>query len=91
MDNYFLIIGKTKDGKKFRPSDWTERLACTYAMFASNKTVIYHPMIRPTVTVDGTTALMIAKDLEIEIPNAYIHVMKFAADNNLRVEQYAKD
>ena len=40
-----LIVGQTKEGKKFRPSDWAERLYYTVASYGKNGRVIFNPLV----------------------------------------------
>jgi hypothetical protein len=42
----FTILGLTTAGKKFRPSDWTCRLAGPYGTVEQN-VVRYHPDVQP--------------------------------------------
>jgi hypothetical protein len=42
----FTILGVTHSGKKFRPSDWTCRLAGPYGKVEQN-VVRYHPDVQP--------------------------------------------
>lgn len=39
----FVIIGLTRSGKRFRPSDWAERLAGVMAQFGGEPPVRYSP------------------------------------------------
>ena len=41
-----LIVGQTKEGKKFRPSDWAERLYYTVASYGKNGRVIFNPLVK---------------------------------------------
>ena len=40
-----LIMGHTKEGKKFRPSDWAERLYYTVAEYGRNGRIIFNPLV----------------------------------------------
>ena len=40
-----LIMGQTKEGKKFRPSDWAERLYYTVAEYKKNGRITFNPLV----------------------------------------------
>ena len=80
----FIIVGLTSDGRKFRPSDWAERLCGVLSAFGAEKRMTYSPYVGPghyngekAVFVDGTLY-----DVE---PMAYRFVMNFAVDNDLQL------
>jgi hypothetical protein len=59
-----FIFGITKNGNKFRPSDWVERIATVFASFDANHRLRYDPKVRPVcydelpcLFVDGTLAI----------------------------------
>ena len=41
----FIIVGLTLDGKKFRPSDWAERLCGIMSAFGADHRMSYLPYI----------------------------------------------
>jgi hypothetical protein len=53
----FTILGVTRSGKKFRPSDWTCRLAGPYGKVDRN-VVRYHPDVQP-IFRDGNVGLQV--------------------------------
>jgi hypothetical protein len=80
----YIIVGLTNDGKKFRPSDWAERLACVFSTFGPDKRLKYSPHVTPgnynrekVVFLDGRLY-----DLD---PKAYRFALNFAKDNNLQL------
>lgn len=80
----FIIVGLTSEGRKFRPSDWAERLCGVLSAFGAEKRMTYSPYIGPghynnekAVFVDGALY-----DIE---PMAYRFVMNFATDNDLQI------
>lgn len=86
----FFILGLTNDGKRFRPSDWAERLCGVMSCFrppgsgGPNAHLKYSPYVRPTL-LNGTKAVVVHEDLRKIEPLAYHFVLDFAKDNNLQV------
>lgn len=80
-----VITGVQENGKKFRPSDWTERLSSTLASFQVDHRLRYSPGVQPCV-LDGERCLVVARWLEATDPAAYEYVMGFARANQLRIQ-----
>lgn len=85
-DDLLVIEGKSSDNRRFRPSDWSERLASNFARFGSDHRLIYSPQIYPVV-IDGIPCLMVAKHLERSDPEAFTFLMQFATSNNLCIRE----
>jgi hypothetical protein len=82
--NEFVIVGLTRDGNPFRPSDWAERLCGIMAQFGSDNRMRYSPYVYPVV-VDGVRCVLVdARLLEVE-PLAYRFLQNFARENELVV------
>ncbi len=82
----FVIVGITQEGKKFRPSDWADRLCGIMSAFGADHRMTYSAYVRPGNTDKGErTVIVNARLYDIE-PLAYRFLVHFAADNNLRVE-----
>ena len=88
-----LIKGITRDGRRFRPSDWAERLAGVMSQFrpggaASNpgRYLGYSPWCVPTAA-DGVKCVIVSTVLREREPMAWDFVMNFARDNDLQVSQ----
>lgn len=80
----FIIVGLTITGKKFRPSDWAERLCGVLSVFGAEKRMRYSPYVGPR-TYKGEKAVFVDGRLyEIE-PMAYRFVLHFAEDNDLQL------
>jgi hypothetical protein len=86
-----LIKGITRDGRRFRPSDWAERLAGVMSQFrpggagnALGRYLGYSPWCVPTV-VDGVKCVVVNTLLRGYQPMAWDFVMNFARDNDLQV------
>jgi hypothetical protein len=85
----FIITGITRDGHRFRPSDWAERLAGAMSSFRPEGTAIgraaflgYSPLCVPR-SVDGVSSVIVDETLrEVELM-AWDFVMNFARDNHL--------
>ena len=86
----FFIMGVTRDGKSFRPSDWAERLCGVLACFrpegsgGRNAHLKYSPFVRPSV-LNGVKSVVVDEALRKLEPLAYHFVMDFARDNDLQV------
>jgi hypothetical protein len=79
-----IIKGVTTAGRKFRPSDWAERLSSVMSTFGADNRVSYSPYVRP-VTIDGISCVVVSKKLQEVDQRAYQFVMGFAQDNDLTV------
>lgn len=79
-----FIIGQTRAGQPFRPSDWVDRMAGLFATFGRDKKLRYSPWIHPA-TLDGTRGLWLEAGLRGRDPSAYEFVMAFADRHQLAV------
>lgn len=80
----FIIVGLTKEGRKFRPSDWAERLCGVMSAFGAERKMKYSPYVGPC-DHDGQKAVFVDGRLgEIE-PMAYRFMLNFAQDNDLQI------
>ncbi|MQY50517.1 DUF3579 domain-containing protein [Rhodocyclus tenuis] len=80
----FVIVGQTLAGKRFRPSDWAERLCGVLSGFGAGKRVQYSPYVGPG-DYEGHKAVFVDGRLYDFEPMAYRFVLHFARDNELRV------
>ncbi|RMX06684.1 DUF3579 domain-containing protein [Corticibacter populi] len=83
-----FILGKTHQGKTFRPSDWSERLAGVMSSFRPagsrpSSHLVYSPWCVPTV-IDGVKCVVVNTALREQEPMAWSFVMNFARDNDLQ-------
>jgi hypothetical protein len=86
-----FILGLTRDGKTFRPSDWAERLAGVMSPFRPGGAqpgshLSYSPWCIPTL-VDGVKAVVVNSELRDYDVMAWDFVLNFAKDNNLEVTE----
>ncbi|AIL32767.1 DUF3579 domain-containing protein [Basilea psittacipulmonis] len=85
---YFIINGLTKEGKKFRPSDWAQRLAGVLSCFTPDPTVVgrqiaYSEYVTPNV-IDGISCVVIENKLRDVSPLAWKFIVDFAESNSLQ-------
>jgi len=80
----FVIVGMTRDGKAFRPSDWAERLCGVMSAFGGDQRMMYSPFVHP-ITAGGVRCVVVDQRLESIEPMAYRFLLNFAKDNELRV------
>jgi hypothetical protein len=86
----FLILGTTRDGKVFRPSDWAERLCGIMSQFRPDSAgpqahLSYSPYVIPSVRDEVRCVRVDGRLNEIE-PLAYNFVVGFCDDNGLKTE-----
>lgn len=82
----FIIIGVTREGKTFRPSDWADRLCGIMSAFGADNRMMYSPYVRPGCTLKGEKTVVVdARLYDIE-PLAFKFMVNFANDNNLKME-----
>ncbi|MDB5873943.1 MAG: hypothetical protein JWQ07_3385 [Ramlibacter sp.] len=86
-----FILGLTREGKTFRPSDWAERLAGVMSSFRPGgpqpgSHLSYSPWCIPTL-IDGVKAVVVHSDLRDHDVMAWDFVINFARDNNLQVTE----
>lgn len=89
-----FIQGITKTGKRFRPSDWAERLCCSVSCFKPegysdrgnklNMCSIYSPYAVPKI-IDGVPYVVIDERIGEINPMALSFLINFADDNDLPI------
>jgi hypothetical protein len=89
----YTIRGITTEGRTFRPSDWSERLAGAMSSFRPGgggggggigAYIGYSPYCVPQV-IDGVKCVLVNEALRGIEPMAWDFVMNFARDNHLTV------
>ena len=78
-----IIHGVTKEGSRFRPSDWAERLGGQLCSVV-NRRLKYSPLLRPGV-VDGNKCVLVCPSLKRSNRIMFHTVIKFARQNHLKV------
>lgn len=80
-----LITGYTKEGKRFRPSDWAERLYYTVAEYEKNGKVVFNPLVNINQE-DKTKCFVINTTLKNKNPMIYDFLIDFAINNKLEIQ-----
>jgi hypothetical protein len=77
-----IIRGVTNDGRKFRPSDWSERLYYAVAGYGPNRQVTFNPLVRIVVKGDSK-CIVVDLRLQEDDPMIFDFLVGFARDNDL--------
>jgi hypothetical protein len=80
----FIIVGLTTQGRKFRPSDWAERLCGVMSAFGAERRMKYSPYVGPG-DYNGEKAVFVDGRLGEVEPMAYRFMLNFAQDNDLQI------
>ena len=78
-----IIESVRQDGRKFRPSDWIERLSANMGTFGRDHRLHYDTRVVPCM-VNGEKCLVVDPELKSKNPEAYEFIMNFAESNGLR-------
>lgn len=81
----YIIQGYTEDGRKFRPSDWIDRIASMMGSYSQQR-LVYSDLLHPEL-YEGEKCLIIDTELEIKNPGMFQYVMHFVKSNGLRMTQ----
>lgn len=87
----FVIVGVTREGKKFRPSDWADRLCGIMSAFGADHRMTYSPYVRPGCNLKGDKTVVVDSRLYAVEPLAYKFLVNFANDNALQMERLDDD
>ncbi|WP_373018849.1 DUF3579 domain-containing protein [Thiomicrorhabdus sp.] len=80
----YIIQGYTEEGRKFRPSDWIDRIASMMASYGSSHRLVFSDLLHPEL-YDGEKCLIIDTELEIKNPIMFQYVMNFVKSNKLKM------
>jgi hypothetical protein len=84
LSSDLVIVGLTRDGQTFRPSDWAERLCGAMSVFGDDERLRYSEHVQPTFR-NGVRCVVVGKALaEIE-PRLFRFFVAFARENDLVV------
>ena len=64
-DKKIIVEGITEAGRKFRPSDWAERMSGALSTFGRDHRIQYSPMLQP-MTLNGIKCIVL--DRHIALP-----------------------
>lgn len=89
------ILGLTRSGKTFRPSDWAERLAGVMSQFRPGgpqpgSHLRYSPWCVPT-SIGNVKCVIVHSDLRDYEVMAWDFCLNFAKDNELQVSEVRPD
>ncbi|MCP5266051.1 MAG: DUF3579 domain-containing protein [Burkholderiaceae bacterium] len=88
----FLILGLTQEGRRFRPSDWTDRLCGVMSSYRPKgmpqDRLSYSPYVMPTMH-EGAKCVRVDARIHGLEPMAYHFLRGFAHDNALQVVEVA--
>ncbi|MDQ7073354.1 MAG: DUF3579 domain-containing protein [Gammaproteobacteria bacterium] len=79
-----IILGLTKEGNKFRPSDWAERLCGAVATYGAGRRIIFHPNVK-LASHQGIKCVVVDAVLEDNDEMLFEFLMDFAEENNLQI------
>lgn len=85
-----VIESVNVDGKKFRPSDWIERISTSLATFGPDHRLHYSKTAQPKV-INGEKCLVVDTALHEKDPAAFEYILNFAKSNRLRVHEECVD
>ena len=94
-DKRIVILGVTSEGRKFRPSNWAERLAGVLSQFRPRPLrqgdhISYSPWCMPGIDGDAR-CLVLHPQLQERFPEAWAYVEQFARENDLQVHERATE
>ena len=90
-----IVEGLTEDGRRFRPSDWIERLIDAVSVYGADRRRVHAPFTGPdrrrsqipflqAQMLDGTKCLLVDGRLRAANPQAYAYLIEFVRGNRLR-------
>jgi hypothetical protein len=85
-DDRWLIESVLNTGERFRPSDWIERISASLASFGADHRLHYSSEVQPCI-IEGKKCLLVRKGLRQKNPDVYAHIMHFAEQNNLKIQE----
>jgi hypothetical protein len=74
----------TTNGRKFRPSDWAERMSGMLSTFGRDQRIRYSPLLYP-MTVNGVKCISIDPDLQKCHPEMFTYILQWAESNRLNI------
>lgn len=86
---YILIKGVSHDGRKFRPSDWVDRLMGSISVYAKQETEQHDEIIECLCMTerDGFRGIVLDERIAELAPQIHNFVIGFANNNGLVIEK----
>lgn len=81
-----IIQGITAEGKKFRPSDWAERMSGMLSTFGDDHRIHYSHRLRP-ISHNGNKCIALDTSIRDSHPAIYRQIMDFAVRNDLVITE----
>jgi hypothetical protein len=85
-----IIEGMTHDGRKFRPSDWAERMSGSLSTFGRDHRIQYSPMLQP-LTLNGVKCIALDPRMKECCPEMFSYITGWANNNNLVITEIGLD
>ncbi len=82
----FVVESVAEDGRRFRPSDWIERISTMLATFGPDNRLQYANAVRPQI-IDGQKCLVVDQKLKDQNPDVYEYILEFVRVNGLRIHE----
>jgi Protein of unknown function (DUF3579) len=79
-----VILGISRDGQTFRPSDWADRLCGAMSMFGQDEKLQYSEHVQPGYR-NGVRCVVVGKALADIEPRLFRFFVSFARENELVV------
>ena len=86
QSDMLVIESVREDGRKFRPSDWIERISANMGTFGPDHRLHYSPNVQPKM-IAGEKCLVVNQVLQQQDPDAYGYIIRFAKSNGLRCHE----
>ncbi|QKT04934.1 DUF3579 domain-containing protein [Ectothiorhodospiraceae bacterium 2226] len=83
-NNKIIIEGITTEGRKFRPSDWAERMSGALSTFGGGR-IHYSPLLQPQTSRSGSKCVVVDPALRQIHPELFRHIINFARANHLTI------
>ncbi|HEC20094.1 MAG TPA: DUF3579 domain-containing protein [Gammaproteobacteria bacterium] len=81
-----IIEGQTHAGRKFRPSDWAERMSGALSTFGRDHRIRYSPLLQP-LTINGVKCVAIDPKMKEKCPEMFSYIMGWANNNDLVISE----
>lgn len=86
MPGRIIIKGVTEQGRKFRPSDWAQRITTAVASPGPGRRIRFHPKVK-MATIEGVNCVVVDTSLAEEEPLLYEFLIGFARNNELQITE----